>query len=190
AGNFRSVRLTYFGRLASGNTSLLRNAGLAGLLRRSSGQRANVVNAMQISSERGWAVTETNDGRAGRPDAIRLELETDAGVTTVEGTYLANKARLLYLDGIYCEAPMTGHLICMKNMDVPGVIGHVGNVLGRNQINIANFSLGRREDTGKLGQAGEAIAVVSTDAEVPERVLRELMENPAVLLARSVEFGE
>lgn len=190
AGNFRSVRLTYFGRLASGNTSLLRNAGLAGLLRRSSGQRANVVNAMQISSERGWAVTETNDGRAGRPDAIRLELETDAGVTTVEGTYLANKARLLYLDGIYCEAPMTGHLICMKNIDVPGVIGHVGNVLGRNQINIANFSLGRREDTGKLGQAAEAIAVVSTDAEVPERVLRELMENPAVLLARSVEFGE
>jgi D-3-phosphoglycerate dehydrogenase len=187
-GNFRSVRLTYFGRLASGNTSLLRNAGLAGLLRRSSAQRANVVNAMQIASERGWAVTETNDTRTGRPDAIRLELETDAGVTVLEGAYLSNKARLLYLDGIYCEAPMTGHLICMKNMDVPGVIGHVGNVLGRNRINIANFSLGRREIAGK--EVGEAIAVVSTDTEVPEAVLRELMENPAVILARSVEFGE
>jgi D-3-phosphoglycerate dehydrogenase / 2-oxoglutarate reductase len=33
----------------------------------------------------------------------------------------------------------------MKNLDVPGVIGHVGTVLGRNSINIANFSLGRRE---------------------------------------------
>jgi hypothetical protein len=50
--------------------------------------------------------------------------------------------------------------------------------------------LGRREESGKLGQAREAIAVVSTDAVVPDRVLRELMENPAVLLARSVEFGE
>jgi len=33
----------------------------------------------------------------------------------------------------------------MKNDDVPGVIGHVGTVLGKNKINIANFSLGRSE---------------------------------------------
>jgi len=32
-----------------------------------------------------------------------------------------------------------------EEQDVPGVIGHVGTVLGRNQINIANFSLGRRD---------------------------------------------
>ena len=49
------------------------------------------------------------------------------------------------MDGIYCEAALAGHLIFMKNHDVPGVIGHVGTVLGRNDINIANFSLGRRD---------------------------------------------
>ena len=53
--------------------------------------------------------------------------------------------RLLQVDGIYCEAALAGFLIFMKNQDVPGVIGHVGTVLGRNHINIANFSLGRRE---------------------------------------------
>lgn len=182
-GNPKAVRLTYYGRIASGNTSLLRNAGLAGVLRISSAQRANVVNAMQIAGERGWAVTETHDKRAGRSECIRLELETNSGTTVVEGAYLSDKARLLYLDGIYCEAPLSGHLVCMKNNDVPGVIGHVGNVLGRNDINIANFSLGRREDLHM------AIAVVSTDTEVSERVLRELKENPAVLVARSVEFA-
>jgi len=31
--------------------------------------------------------------------------------------------------------------------------------------------------------------VVSTDAPVPEDVLRQLMQNPAVKLARSVEFS-
>jgi len=36
-GNPRSVKLTYFGRIATLNTSLLRNAGLAGLVRRSVG---------------------------------------------------------------------------------------------------------------------------------------------------------
>jgi D-3-phosphoglycerate dehydrogenase len=182
-GNPKSVCLTYYGRIASGNTSLLRNAGVAGVLRISTAQRANLVNAMQIAAERGWAVTETHDKRDGRSESIRLELVTNAGTTVVEGAYLSGKARLLYLDGIYLEAPLSGHLVCMKNRDVPGVIGHVGNVLGRNEINIANFSLGRREDLH------EAIAVVSTDTEVSERVLRELKENPAVLVARSVEFA-
>ena len=45
----------------------------------------------------------------------------------------------------YIEAPLAGHLTFLKNDDVPGVIGHVGAVLGRNGINIANFSLGRQE---------------------------------------------
>ena len=51
----------------------------------------------------------------------------------------------------------------MKNQDVPGVIGHVGTVLGTNSINIANFSLGRREAPLAPGEPLEAVAVVSTD---------------------------
>ena len=39
------------------------------------------------------------------------------------------------------------------------------------------------------GEPLEAVAVVSTDGVVPERVLQQLRENPAVKLARSVEFG-
>ena len=181
-GNPKALRLTYYGRIASGNTSLLRNSGLAGALRLSTSPRANLVNAMQIAAERGWAVSETHDTRAGRNDLIRLELVTNTATTVVEGAYLSDKPRLLYLDGIYCEAPLAGHLICMKNHDVPGVIGHVGNVLGDNRINIANFSLGRRDDPR------EAIAVVTTDTEVSEKVLLELKQNPAVIVAKSVEF--
>jgi D-3-phosphoglycerate dehydrogenase / 2-oxoglutarate reductase len=142
---------------------------------------------MQIAGERGWSVTESREPRAGFSDTIRLELATDAGLTSVEGAVLLGRPRLLQVDGIYCEAPLEGHLVVMKNQDVPGVIGHVGVVLGRNQINIANFSLGRR-DTQPGPDPKEAIAVISTDATVPEPVLRELMANPAVKLARSVEF--
>jgi D-3-phosphoglycerate dehydrogenase len=182
-GNPQAIHLTYYGRIAAANTSLLRNAALAGALRLSTSPRANLVNSLQIAADRGWAITETHDTRPGRSELIRLELVTNAGTTVVEGSYLSDKARLLYLDGIYCEAPLSGHLVCMKNRDVPGVIGHVGNVLGRNEINIANFSLGRREDLH------EAIAVVTTDQEVSPRVLHELKENPAVLVAKSVEFA-
>lgn len=188
SGNPKAVRLTYHGRIADSNTHLLRNAGVAGVLKRSLAQRANLVNAMQIASQRGWNVGEHHDRRSVHTDSVRLELETDSGVTVVEGAVLLDKPRLLQVDGIYCEAPLSGHVVFMKNHDVPGVIGHVGTVLGRNQINIANFSLGRRDESARPGDPLEAVAVVSTDAAVPERVLAQLLQNPAVTLAKSVEF--
>ena len=189
SGHPKSVRLTYYGRLANGTTHLLRNAGLAGVLSRSSSpQKANLINSMQIASERGWNVVEQHERRAAHTDSILLELETDCGVTRVEGSVLLGKPRLMQVDGIYCEAPLDGQVVYMKNQDVPGVIGHVGTVLGRNSINIANFSLGRRDAALAPGQPLEAIAVVSTDGLVPESVLAQLRENPAVKLARSVEF--
>jgi D-3-phosphoglycerate dehydrogenase len=189
AGHTKTVRLAYFGRIGENNTNLLRNAGLAGVLKRSVSERANLINAMQIAGQRGWNLEERHEARSGPTDSIRLELETDCGVTVVEGAVLLGNPRLIQVDGIYCEAPLSGHLIFMKNHDVPGVIGHVGTVLGRNQINIANFSLGRREASAAPGEPLEAVAVVSTDGVVPESVLQQLRENPAVKLARSVEFG-
>jgi D-3-phosphoglycerate dehydrogenase len=187
-GNPKSIRMTYYGRIAEGNTTLLRNAGLAGVLNRSAAKNANVVNAMQAAAERGWGITENLDKSSGHSDTICLELETDKGTVTVEGSVLLGKARLLQLDGITCEAGLQGHLICMKNDDVPGVIGHVGTVLGKHNINIANFSLGRSEGPVQPGQHQTAIAVVSTDVLAPDAVLTELKSNPAVKFARSIDL--
>jgi D-3-phosphoglycerate dehydrogenase len=69
------------------------------------------------------------------------------------------------------------------------VIGHVGTVLGNHRINIANFSLGRRDVPMKPNEPLEAVAVVETDGLVPETVLAQLRDNPAVTLARAVELG-
>jgi len=182
SGNPHTVRLHYFGKIADSATSLLRNAGLAGVLARSTSNRANLINAMQIAEQRGWQVVERHDKRSVHTDSIRIDVETDTGVTSVEGAVVLGKTRLLQVDGIYCEMELGGSLLVMKNDDVPGVIGHVGTVLGKNSINIANFSLGRREGTA------EAVALVSTDGLVPESVLAQLKENPAVRFARSVEF--
>ena len=77
----------------------------------------------------------------------------------------------------------------MKNQDVPGVIGHVGTVLGKNEINIANFSLGRRDAPLKPGEPLEALAIVESDTAVPETVLAQLKQNPAVMVARAVDFA-
>jgi D-3-phosphoglycerate dehydrogenase len=141
-----------------------------------------VVNAMQIASDRGWNVVEVHDKRSAHSDTIRLEVQTESSVTAVEGAVILGKPRLMHVDGIYCEVQLTGPLILIKNLDVPGVVGHVGTILASSNINIANFSLGRRDS----GEPLEAMAAVTTDTLVPQSVLDSLMSNPAIKLARFV----
>lgn len=181
-GNPSRVRLVYQGKIADQKTVLIRNAGVAGVLSRSTAVRTNTVNAMQLADDRGLTVAEVHEHRADHTDSVRLELETDRGTVTVEGAVVLDQPRLISVDGIYCEAPLAGHLVFLQNQDVPGVIGYVGSVLGKNGVNIATFSLGRRS------AQGDAVSVIATDQSVSEAVLQELLKNPAVKRARAVEF--
>jgi len=183
-----TVRFTYTGRVAELNTTLVRNAGLSGLLARSLASKANLINAMQIAADRGLNINENHLLRSGHTDSIRIEVETSAGKTSVEGAVILDKPRLLNVDGIYCEAPLDGYLLYLKNLDVPGVIGYVGTVMGKNGINIANFSLGREEVPTKENGPSKATAIISCDAAVPEHVIAQLLENPNIRQARNVEF--
>jgi D-3-phosphoglycerate dehydrogenase len=188
-GNPRSVKVIYSGKLAESNTNLLRNAALAGMLNRFLSQRANLVNAAQIAAARGWRIDEVRGARAQYADSISLVLSTDAGESTVEGCVLHEVSpRLLAVDGIYVEAPLEGHLVFMKNQDVPGVIGRVGTILGENNINIANFSLGRRENHASPNEPAEAVAVVHIDSPAGEPVLDQLRGSRGVKFACAVEL--
>jgi D-3-phosphoglycerate dehydrogenase len=189
SGNPRGVRFVYSGKVGDGNTHLVRNAGLVGLLNRWLSRRATLVNAMQLASERGLSVSERHLQKGSHVDSVVVEIESDAGLTTVEGAVVLGKPRLMQVDGIYCEAPLSGDLLFMKNQDVPGVIGHVGTVLGRNGVNIASFSLGRRDEPLRQGEPLEALAVVECDGGVPDPVLAQLREHPAVKVARAVSIG-
>jgi D-3-phosphoglycerate dehydrogenase len=182
-GNPKAVRLVYFGKIAEFNTHLVRNAGLAGVLQRSLARNANSINAMQIAGDRGLTVAERHEKRLTHIDSVRLDLETDTGVTTVEGAVMMEEPRLIQIDGTHCEATLEGDLTFVMSKDVPGVIGYIGDVFGKNGVNIATFSLGRKE-------AGtEAISVIQTDQPVGESVVAELLKNPAVKVARPVKLN-
>src|SRR5688572_29131005 len=110
------------------NTQLLRAAGLAGVVNRSLVIKANLVKAVRMRAERGLPVRESHEPREGHIDSLHLELETDRGVTTVEGALILDKPRLMHVDGITCETALSGHSLYMRNRDVPGVIGRGGTV--------------------------------------------------------------
>jgi D-3-phosphoglycerate dehydrogenase len=89
-------------------------------------------------------------------------------------------------------------LIVLRNRDVPGVIGQLGTVLGKNAINIANFALGRSDasassavastSSGAASVRAEAMAVVQTDQPVTQAALEELKRVNAVISVRPVQI--
>ncbi len=165
-GSIQEIAIRYGGRIAGWKTELLRNAAIQGVLNQRIAERANVVNAAAIAQERGIRVhegpTEKTSG-----DLLAITLKTSADERTVRGGVLrGNSLRLLGVDDIDIEVPLEGDLIYIRNRDVPGVVGNIGGILGKNGVNIANLSLGRSGD--------RAIAVVQVDTPAPEPVLEEI----------------
>ena len=191
SGSIEEISLRYSGHVAEWKTELIRNAAIKGILNQTLEEKANLVNAASLADARGLRIHEAHKAKAstGRAGSVlSLFLKSSTEEHTVKGAVLHGTApRLLNVDDIDVEAPLERNLIYLRNNDVPGVIGKVGTILGEGEINIANFSLGRRSGETP-SQPREAIAVVHVDGRVPEEVLRKLERIPAVLQAKAVEL--
>jgi D-3-phosphoglycerate dehydrogenase len=191
-GAAAGVEIRYSGKLAQMNTNLLRNAVLKGLLNHILAEKTNIVNAVAIAEMRGIRIEETRAQRTQFTDSIRVALRSNEHESSVEGSVLhGSEPRLLAFDNINVECPLDGNLIVLKNLDVPGVIGRIGTILGKREINIANFSLGReRRPRGKpASEPVGAVCVVQVDGKVPPPVLKDLSRIPANTFARLVAIG-
>jgi len=190
-GSVEEITVGYSGEMGDWKTDLIRNAAVAGVLNQMAHEKANMVNAAAIAEERGIRLREHKQPRGsgrGAENVVSLTLHTAHGDRRADGMVLhGHLPRLLRVDGIDVEAPLEGNLIYLRNRDVPGVVGRVGTTLGRHDVNIARFSLGRGDHPM---QPGGAVAVVQIDGEVNEAVLRELREIEAVEMVKAIHFGE
>lgn len=181
------VKLEYAGEVAEMDAAPVTRAFLAGLLRNVSA-RVNVVNAFLIADERGLKVTSSYKRAGGElASAIGSSVTTSAGEQSLAGTLFAQtgsnaEGRITEINGFHIEAIPRGHMLVMRNRDVPGVIGRVGTILGERGVNISRFHLGRRE------RGGEAMAVIETDALLGNEVLDELRALEPVISARQIEL--
>ncbi len=183
-----SIDFVYAGALAEAKTELVRNAAIAGLLQGS--EAVNRINAATVAAERGIRIHEekTESHRGGAATVLTVVLHTTAGSCRATATVIhGEQPRLLEFDSIDIETPLEGNLLVCRNLDVPGVIGKIGTILGQQGVNIANFALGR-ERTG--AKPVKALAVVQVDAPVSASVLEALGTIEALLEARPVQLPE
>ena len=184
------IRIRYAGEVADVGTHLLRSAVLAGVLNAVLDEKVNVVNAPAVAAARGLAVEEETRRREhGFPHTLEVStLPEKAGTAgfSAEGTVLFDGSpRVLAIDGIPLEAQLEGTILFLRNNDEPGVIGSVGSTLGKLGVNIATFSLGRRE----AARGAEAVSLVRLDGQVSDSILEPMQALPAITQAKLLRLG-
>jgi D-3-phosphoglycerate dehydrogenase len=183
-----AIHLIYTGALAEAKIDLVRNAAIEGLLQGS--ESVNRINATAVAEERGIRVHEERQesGRGGASTVLTIELHSANGKSRASATVIHDEQpRLLDFDDIDIETPLAGNLLVCRNLDVPGVIGKIGTILGQHGVNIANFTLGRERVGPK---PVKALAVVQVDAPVSDAVLDALQTIEALIEAKLVKLPE
>ena len=141
------------------------------------------INAPYLAKDRNILVSESKTDQYDKfNDLIVFILRTDQEEKTIAGTVFSDKSgRVVLFDRFHLDIIPEGTSIYFRNIDRPGIIGKVGTILGDNQINIADFELGRQA-------AGEAIAFVSVDSPISKQLLDDLTRIDGMLEVRVVRF--
>jgi D-3-phosphoglycerate dehydrogenase len=159
---------------------------LGGWLKRVSGNGVNFVNAPFYLERLGirYEVVKST-GEADYTELIQVEAFNSSGETASTAGTLIGKAsspRIVSINARGVEVSAAGKLLIIENSDEPGMIGYIGTLLGRDNVNIANMSLSRQEP----GQS--ALVVINLDHEPSDAVRRELKGHKAIRLAKFVEL--
>jgi D-3-phosphoglycerate dehydrogenase len=175
-GSIKRAQLTYRGEVARRSTKLITAAFAAGLLESRLAQNVNIVNAEMIARERGIDIIEQSVAKKGDfSTLIQADVTTDKKTYTATGTLFGNQfLRLVQLGPYHLDAYMDGIMLLFTHRDVPGLIGFIGTIFGKHQVNIAQMTVGRQLP------GGEAIAVLNLDSQPPEAALSEVRGHPKI----------
>jgi len=180
----KEVQVEYRGDVTQYNVAPLTLAVLKGLLSPVMESVVNYVNAPLIAKERGIQIVESKSERAGDfASSITVKAKNGKQDLEVEGAIFGAKyPRIVRVNSFYLEAVPEGYILILQNKDVPGVVGIVGTILGKNGINIAGMELGRSE------KGGNAISFIHVDDSVDKKALDELRALPQLVSATLVKL--
>lgn len=173
------IYITYGGKARElPNIDPVTRAVLRGFLANSSLKDVNNVNVRAAAAGLGITVEEK---RSDEPVTFNEWLHVqvfgaDKKLGSAGGTFFGspNNPRIVRLFSTPVEIPISGTLLLLNNKDRPGIVGHLGTLMARHGVNIANMSLNRDE------AGGQALTVLNLDSVPPAGVLEELQKDPYI----------
>jgi D-3-phosphoglycerate dehydrogenase len=173
----------YVGHLAEQDTRILTVAALKGALAGVVDEPISFVNASVIAKERGIGVGERKSAEStDYVNVMTLRAETEAGEVAVGGTLVAKRGgeRLVQVYDFDVDMAPARYMSFFLYEDRPGVIGTVGTLLGKAEVNIASMEVGRKE------AGGLAVMCITVDSPIPSEVLAKIEESIGAQRVRSL----
>ena len=167
--------ITYGGKAAEVPADPVTRYVLMGFLSAAGGQDVNPVNVRSLASALGLLVEEVKAHEG--PDYnewMHVTAHANDSQVSAGGAFFGGQPRIVRMDGRNVECVPEGVLLLLNNRDKTGMVGYIGSLLGRHEVNIASMSLNRDE------AGGEALTVLNLDSVPPEELLAEIRQDDAI----------
>ena len=159
-----SVQVNVSGKIADMNSSLISTAVLKGMLSAAL-EHVNLVNANILAAERGIHLSEIKSGIS-RDFANLVTVSTNGNIVT--GTLFGNEGRIVSINNFRVDVDPHARILICPHINRPGVIGAVGMLLAKYNINISSMQVGKAEIEGRN------LMVLTVDNPIPQFVLDEM----------------
>ena len=178
-GGMENILIKFDGEISGYNLEALKASIIKGMLEPFVEERINIVNAISVARARGIKIIEQrNPSCENYTSLITLDID---GKTIISGTTLRGEAHIVRVNDFWLDfKPTPGYWLFSDHKDRPGLIGAVGNITGRYNININSMLVGRLEPRGR------AIMILGLDEQLPEEARREILAIEDIYTARVV----
>jgi len=150
---------------------------LIGFLENAGGQDVNFVNARTMARALGLVVEEIKSNEeTDFNEWLHVAAWSGPQKISAGGTFYGrgNQPRIVRFNSHPVEIIPEGVLLLLTNKDRPGIVGYLGTLMAKHQVNIASMSLNR--DTA----GGHALTVMNLDSAPPAEALAALRQDPDI----------
>ncbi len=172
------------GEISEYDCSVLATSALRGSLIGCGAEDVTYVNAPALAVERGLSASVMTDPVS--PDhrnmvSVRAAF-SDGTQLVVSGTLMGIRQiqKIVAIDSHDLDLLLSDNLLFLRYADKPGIVGAVGNALGKAQINIAGMQVGRNH------QGGEALMAITVDSTIPAEILAAVQAETGANTVRTV----
>ncbi|MEQ8660906.1 MAG: phosphoglycerate dehydrogenase [Gammaproteobacteria bacterium] len=178
------VEIGVFGEAAKLDTHPIASAAMVGMLCGHHSVPVNPINALHLARRQGIKVTEVSSADSrDYVSLVRITARSNSHAVCLEGTVFDERhPRLVRINAYEVESPLEGTLLFTHHADQPGVIGTLGDLIGRAGINISRMQVGVAEGTNL------AIAVLGISQPLDDTVLDAVRRIAAVDKVLQIRF--
>src|SRR5579883_1076378 len=193
-GPLHKIELACSGEIASYDLRPLQAALIKGLLESVSDAHVNMINAQVLAKQWGLEIVEQKSPVSTEfANLVTLRLLSTNGyassfagkpgsgderVELLSGTVMHGEPRVVQVGRYWTEFIPEGYILFCRNPDQPGMIGRVGTVLGKANVNIRHMDVGPGSRMPRHREAHRstdtALMIISVDEPVPDWALEEI----------------